>query len=379
MSRAISPPPLKRRRLARDEVNKAAPTERSDPDPDTNTISLYSWNINGIAPFVQRSITDWFHPDTAGRCGQPPSQAKLRDFLSNHDWPTLLLLQEVKINPADSSTIQAVKRAVNRQAGERAGTPEYVVHFSLPTDKHNATGFGRKVYGVCSVIRKDFYDRAVDSVREVEWDLEGRFSVIETRACAALPKLAVVNVYLVNGTDNTYRDSKTGEVVGTRHDRKKAVHTLLAAECARLAAGGYQIVLAGDFNIARSSLDGHPNLRTFPHQHVLNRLDFTNRFFDEAKISRSTSDVAQANRDSAASACSSLGMIDTFRALHPDEKAYSYYPRGRPFGSSCDRVDMILCSSDIGPHCKEACILATPGDRGTSDHVPIHARFDFGC
>jgi len=69
--------------------------------------------------------------------------------------------------------------------------------------------------------------------------------------------------------------------------------------------------------------------------------------------------------------------VDVYRKLHPDERGYSYYPRGRPFGSSCDRVDMILCSSGLAVNCTEARILATPGDRGPSDHVPIHAVFRF--
>jgi exonuclease III len=73
---------------------------------------------------------------------------------------------------------------------------------------------------------------------------------------------------------------------------------------------------------------------------------------------------------------SSLGMVDTFRSLHPNTKGYSYYPRGRTFGESCDRVDMILCSQSLATKCTEAGMLATAADRGPSDHVPIFASFD---
>jgi exonuclease III len=71
-----------------------------------------------------------------------------------------------------------------------------------------------------------------------------------------------------------------------------------------------------------------------------------------------------------------LSMVDTFRSLHSTKKGYSYYPRGRTFGDSCDRVDMILCSQFLAAKCTEAGMLATAADRGPSDHVPIFACFD---
>jgi exonuclease III len=115
---------------------------------------------------------------------------------------------------------------------------------------------------------------------------------------STIPKLAIFDVYMVNGTENPYKDSVTGEIVGSRHGRKLAVHSLLQAECARLAEGGSQIIIAGDINIALSGLDGHPNLRTHPHQHVLNRLDFKSKFLDSAtsvplSATRSDTDKAE--------------------------------------------------------------------------------------
>lgn len=367
MGRDVSPPPLKRVRVEK----PARPA--IDSCQEDATLTLYSWNINGISPFIQRSITSFFKLDVTGADRTEQPHASLRDFLSCHDFPTLLFLQEVKINPDDRSTQRAVEQAVRRQSNEPPQDPDYVVHFSLPTDRFNATGFGRKVYGVCSVVRTDFARKLVKRMREVEWDSEGRFSVIETRASDHIPKLAIFNVYLVNGTDNAYKDSCTGEVIGTRHDRKLQVHTHLQAECQAMAAEGFEIVIAGDCNIARSYQDGHPNLRTFPHQHVLNRQDFARRFFDRGDMP-TASDHKVGTKDSKPGG---LGMVDVYRTLHPDERGYSHYPRGRPFGSSCDRVDMILCSKFAAEKCVEARILATPGDRGPSDHVPIYAAFDF--
>lgn len=273
----------------------------------------------------------------------------------------MLFLQEVKINPEDLATQRAIERAVNPTADEAPGRPSYRAFFCLPSDKHNARGFGRKVYGVCSIIRQDFYDEYVERVREVTWDAEGRFLVCETRPCGVMPKLAIFNVYAVNGTTNPYRDPATGEIVGTRHDRKLEVHRLLEAECRTLEASGVQVVVAGDINIARSRLDGYPNLRTTPEQHCVNRADFERRFFASAAGTEEVPGAAVAGSKEG------LNMIDSWRHLHPRKAGYTYYSRSRPpFGSSCDRVDMILLSRALEGRLVKAGMHETPADRGPS-------------
>lgn len=362
MNRDISPPPLKRQRLAR------TPTE-SEYEQSVSSLRLFCWNINGISPFIQKPITSFFTSDKVAR--RPP-QASLRDFIRRHDFPEILFLQEVKINPSDSSSLNAISRAIKRGASEPEANPDYVAHSCLPSDKFNATGFGRKVYGVCSIVRQDFADKYVERMRTVDWDAEGRFSVIETKASLDLPKLAIFNVYMVNGTENVYKDPTTGTVTGTRHTRKLAVHRLLQAEVRKLESDGYQVIIAGDINIAVASIDGHPNLRVAPQQHVLNRQDFIRRFLDNTDTSELKTSDATATKHVPGTG---LDMADTFRSLHPDKKGYSYYPRGRSFGESCDRVDMILCSRSLEARCTKAGMLATSADRGTSDHVPIYATF----
>ena len=186
-------------------------------------------------------------------------------------------------------------------------------------------------------------------------------------------------VVKVNGTGNPYRDSLSGEITGTRHDRKLQVHKLLAAECRRLEAEGFGVVLAGDINIARSALDGHPNLRVSPIQHSINRADFESRFLSDAVIPQVTPEhtSTSATLPIEESLRRGLGMIDTFRSLHPETRSYTYYPRGKTFGDSCDRVDMILISVSLKNNLIEAGMHETPGDRGPSDHVPLFARLDF--
>lgn len=378
MSLEISPPPMKRRRLNSPAPNGSIEAEHttSQPCPATN-ISIYSWNVNGIAPFIQRDITTFFkstgQPDPTHKVGN------LRDVLRRYKWPTMLLLQEVKIHPDDKSTMRSIENSLRSPSSSehRSDTiePSYTARFCLPSDRYNARGFGRKVYGVCTIIRHDFYAQYVERVRKVSWDQEGRILICETKATADRPKLAVINIYAVNGTENPYKDSSTGEIVGTRHDRKLQVHKLLQRECRELEDSGFAVVLAGDLNIARAAIDGHPNLRTSPIQHCVNRADFEARF-----LSASVAGEQDSPRDEKIDGVTrqpGLGMLDTFRELYPTRRGYSYYPRGVGFGTGCDRVDLILISRTLRSALVDATIYATPADRGPSDHVPIGVTLEF--
>lgn len=314
MDRDISPPPTRKRRLGEGEAEEL-PSERHEGE----VLSIFSWNVNGISPFLQPSIKTFFESRSTSNsiAGSQIPSASLRDFLRRQNWPTVLCLQEVKINPDDSATKRGVEKVVRSPSSNPSNEPDYQAFFVLPSDPHNARVFGRKVYGVCTIVRADFLAKTKAKARTVDWDLEGRFSIIETEPTADFPKLSIWNIYAVNGTNNPYKDLTTGEVTGTRHDRKLAVHKLLLEECLRLEIEGYQIILAGDINIARSAIDGFPNLRTFPEQHSRNRADFNEKFFQNEE---------------------GLRALDTFRHLHPEQRGYTYYPRGGVFGSSCDRV-----------------------------------------
>ncbi|GAB1742045.1 hypothetical protein NU219Hw_g7435t1 [Hortaea werneckii] len=362
MERPISPPP-KRRKLSRSEAKHG---ETDDP----NLLTIYSWNVNGIQPLIQQPITSFFNAQGSNQKGNDTS---LRGFLRRHGWPTLLFLQEVKISPDDVTSIRALEKAVRRDKKTGDTEPDYVAHVNLPSDKFNARGYGRKLYGVCSIIRQDFADRWLEQVRPVDWDLEGRFLVTELKAASKTHRLALINAYMVNGTDYPYKDPTSGKVTGTRHDRKLEVHKLLAAECQKLETDGFAVILAGDINIAAAPIDGFPNLRTFPPQHCVNRADFKRRFLEgeSASSSRSSEQHLESTEPSG------LGMVDTFRHLHPDTSGYTYYPRGRNFGDSCDRVDVILISKSLRDSLMSAGMHETPAERGTSDHVPLYAKLRF--
>ena len=182
-------------------------------------------------------------------------------------------------------------------------------------------------------------------VRGVEWDLEGRVLLIE------MPRLdlVVVNVYAINGTTSDYRDPKSGKVVGTRHDRKRAFHALLAGEVKGYEQQGWEVLVAGDINISRAKVDSFPQLR-MGEEHVKNRADFEERIIRE------------------------IGMIDTFRLKQGMMEKYSYRPTNKPWGSGGDRVDMILVTRGVREHVEEADILDSAEERGPSDHVPLYLK-----
>jgi len=350
MDRNISPPPTKRRKFS---------PKQDDPKPqlsprssDESLIRIYSWNINGIKPFLQNQITSYFTPRSPK---EDIAQTSLRDFLRRHNWPQMLCLQEIKLAPGDEKTQKAVKAAVNNSNDG----PKYDVFFTLPKDKFNGRGFSGKVYGVCSVIRSDFYTSQVKTVRDVLWDLEGRISIIESITPEG-EKFAIWNIYAVNGTTNNWRDSRTGEVLGTRHERKLFVHNNLMEECKKMEKEGWKILIIGDLNVAPQRIDGFPNLRTWPEQHTTNRADFSHKFLD-------------AENDEG------LQGVDVWRHLRGEERKYTYHPRSVKWGSSCDRVDLAIASKALieDGNIAGAEIWDSEQERGPSDHIPISVDINF--
>lgn len=355
MGRDVSPPPLKRRKTVNGEESTSpsrgleGELNASDTgEIHSETIRIYAWNINGISPFLQKSITSFFSSKASSNSAstkQSQQAPSLRAFLRRHYWPQILCLQEVKIAHSDKPTQNAVKRAVN----DSPDGPRYEVFFTLPTDKFNARGWAGKVYGVCTIIRAEFHKNHVERVREVHWDKEGRISIIQLRSET---NLEIWNVYAVNGTDSEWRDPKSGEVIGTRHDKKLLMHNQIVEDCKTAQESGRCVVIVGDLNVAPTRIDGHPNLRIFPEQHCLNRADFNAKFFKDPD---------------------GLQAVDVWRELKGDEKRYTYYSRGRPWGSSCDRVDLVIASKrlvDAGD-VVDMEIFNIEEERGPSDHVPI--------
>lgn len=363
MSRDISPPPAKRQKVT---TQIAVPIKSPAPEPEplpplaANSIRVFSWNVNGIAPFLQKPITSFFQK-ASSREDELPSTL-LRGFLQRHQWPSMLFLQEVKIAAKDTKTQDSVKAAINSplpsESKDSDSGPMYEAHFTLPNDPHNARGprGSGKLYGVCSILRTDLHKHYSINTRTVDWDKEGRISVVEIIGQEG--KLAIFNIYAVNGTDNLYRDPNTGALRGTRHDRKLETHRLLMEECMKLEEAGWDVLLGGDMNVAPDARDGYPRLRTFPKQHAINRADFHKTLLEGKGESGEVE---------------GLNGVDVWREMHGDERRYTYYTRGKEWGTSCDRVDYFVAGRRLWEKglVKDCGIMNSEAERGPSDHCPI--------
>lgn len=374
MDRDISPPPAKRQKTASGTVVLSQPQVRSDsavfPSLKFNTMRIFSWNINGISLFLQKPITSFFQAakrekNGDGNVKSSEHPASLRGFLQRHNWPTMLFLQEVKIATKDIKTQDAVRAAVNAKLKseslpETTG-PYYEAYFTIPTDRYNARGVrgNGQVNGVCTILRSDIHKKYNVHVRPVHWDQEGRISVVEIESGDA--KLAVFNIYAVNGTDYPYRDSNTGAVRGTKHDRKRHVQNMLAEECKNLDRNGWDVLLAGDMNVAPDACDAYPKLRAFPSDHVRNRREFHDKLLQGSGGDRPD-----------------LAGIDIWREMHGDERRYTYFSRSYRWETNCDRVDIFIAENRAWKKgCIKACgRLDSEAERGPSDHVPIWADFE---
>ena len=162
--------------------------------------------------------------------------------------------------------------------------------------------------------------------------------------------------------------------MGTRHDRKRAFHTLLASHVRAYDEKDWDVMVIGDMNISRFSRDSFPKSRT-GEEHVENRADF------EKKLIGTTLDdligphkeQKKQEKDDPEETWYGKGlkMLDIFRFLHRHEDKYTYRPTHKPWGTGGDRVDMALVTMELFLKVEEADILDTEEDRLCSDHVPL--------
>jgi exodeoxyribonuclease-3 len=246
-----------------------------------------------------------------------PRLAELPAFVATLGEPEIVCLQEIRVRAQDADNVAALERAL----------PGYRCHFSLPRDPRNVTYRGGRAYGVATFVK----GRATGSVPA--WDREGRVVVVRRG------KLAVVNVYAVNGTDRPYLD-ETGRVDGDRHELKRRFQAQVFELARELRRDG-PVILAGDWNVSRAKIDAFPRLRTEgPHAQARAELN--------ALIERE-------------------GFVDVWRARNLEARGYTWFNR-RARGLDAARVDYILVSEDLAPRVRDAAILDL---HPWSDHAPI--------
>ncbi|MGN6511991.1 MAG: exodeoxyribonuclease III [Lysobacteraceae bacterium] len=279
-------------------------------------LRLVSWNIENLAP--------WLADDGA----------RLAQWHARRGAPDVLCLQEVRIRPGDAELVDRMRRAL----------PGYVCHAALNRDPRNGGFRGGRAYGVATWVREDLAPIAL----AFDWDREGRACISHLPAA----NVAIGNVYAVNGTVRPHYDHDLDAVHGDRHAFKQAFIARLGGELATLQAHGLRLLLAGDWNVSRTRLDTTPRLRTEePHATARRR-------FDEEFVA-------------------GLGLVDVFRAHHPDARAYTWFNR-RARGGRLDaaRVDFVLAGRALADRVTATGIDAAEEARPGSDHAPAWVELD---
>ncbi|KAI0189112.1 hypothetical protein EV127DRAFT_481997 [Xylaria flabelliformis] len=147
-----------------------------------------------------------------------------------------LTIETIAVHSERSRSETKIEREEDTETS-RDGGPAYHVDFSLPCDPHNVKGFGGTVYGVATVVQKRSKLRP---------------SLSEKGCGNDTVKLAIIKLFTVNGTSKPYR-SPESSMIGTRHDRKLAVHYELPHEAGGLEDRGFAVVIVGDVNVAAAA------------------------------------------------------------------------------------------------------------------------------
>lgn len=228
-------------------------------------------------------------------------EAQLCDWL-DRDRPDIVCLQELKAEPG--------------QIPERCRHADYHVYW------HGMRGYS----GVSLHVSKALHD-GEPVFTHPEFDMESRIVQV------ALGNLVLASVYVPNG--------------GKDYSAKVQFLDRLAAWAAQVHAGGREVVLCGDLNVAHADIDVHPKERKAG---VIGQRPEERALFDRL-----------------------LGthFVDVARAAQPDNDAmFTWWPpwrnmRQRNIGW---RIDYILASESIAGRVLQCVVLA---DIGTSDHAPV--------
>ena len=214
---------------------------------------------------------------------------------------------------------------------------------AFPSDEYTQAGYHSVAYG-----QKTYNGVALISRTQPVDIIEGipNFPDEQHRAIAAtFGDIRVVNLYVPNGQaidSDKYR---------YKLDWLDALHGYLATEVTKHS----RIVVMGDFNIAPDDRD------------VYDPDEWRGRILCSAP-----------ERDRL-QAIGALGFKDTFRLFEQPEAAYSWWDyRAAAFRRKRGlRIDLLLASSALAPHCSASSIDTEPRTlERPSDHAPVFADFD---
>ncbi len=250
---------------------------------------IVTWNVNSLKVRLPRVLA----------------------LLAEHR-PDIVCLQETKANPDAFPT------------GELAAAGYAAVHHS-----------GGRWAGVAVLARDGL------ALEDPALSLAGDVVPEEARWCeATVAGIRVASVYVPNG-----RSPDSPEF-----PRKLAFLDAMAARVTTLTAGGAEVLVAGDMNIAPADAD----------------------VYDPPAFAGSTHVTAQ-ERDRL-QAILDGGIVDAYRALHPDEVQYTWwdYRAGNFHKGLGLRIDLALISETLAARLT-ACGIDRDYRKGTkpSDHAPL--------
>ncbi len=258
-------------------------------------MKLISWNVNGIRACFKHG---------------------LREFLAKEK-PDVFCVQETKAHP------------------EQLGPEKFEDLFE---HRFWSSSEVKKGYsGTCSFFKSEEPLAVSHGIGIKDFDQEGRFVVTQH------PEFTLYNVYFPNGAMNE-----------ERHNFKQDFLKKFTKHLKEQIDAGEEIVLVGDYNIARLEHDVHDPVR----------LKSTSGFLPEEKEWFNESFLP-------------TGFVDLFRHFYPDEKDkytwWSYRQRARNNNRGW-RIDYICVTEGLVPFVKKIQHL---DQQEGSDHCPLMVEFDF--
>jgi len=239
---------------------------------------------------------------------------RLLEWLSETS-PDVVCLQELK---TDDSKFPA--RAI-----EKAG--------------YGAIWHGQRSHHGVAILAKD------ETSQEVRRGLPGDPADQQTRYLEAQTKgLLVASIYLPNGNPQP----------GPKFDYKLAWFQRLIEHTQTLYQSGHPVVLAGDFNVVPTDADIY-----------------------NAWLWRSDA-VMQPETRAAYQRLLAQGWIDSTRALHPDEKVYTFWVNAEAYRRNAGfRMDFLLLNRELAGRLREAGVdKAYRGREKPSDHAPTWVKIE---
>ena len=255
-------------------------------------LRIVSLNLNGIRSAERKGFLPW---------------------LAKHK-PDMLCVQEIKAQQTDMTA-------------EILAPAGYLSHF------HYAL---KKGYSGVGIYSRHKPSRVTTGFGEREFDDEGRY------VRADFGKLSVISVYLPSGS--------SGE---ERQQAKFRFMEKFYPHLQKLRAGGREVVVCGDWNIAHKEIDlknwrGNRKNSGFPPE----EREWLTRVFDELK------------------------WVDVFRRIDDRPDQYTWWSnRGQAYAKNVGwRIDYHIATPGIAATAKRAAIYK---DEKFSDHAPLTIEYDY--